>query len=110
MTDLHQKIEEILTKKLSARKIAHTPLGDTDILNADTIASWISPVLHSLCLEYMRGLVPKETSVNEEMWRGVHKQQVDFARGLEGGRVIGFNICRQALLDAIKKEEERDGS
>lgn len=34
----NRTIEEALAKKLSARLIAHTPLGDTELLNADLIA------------------------------------------------------------------------
>lgn len=102
MTDLHQKIEEILTKKLSARKIAHTPLGDTDILNADTIASWISPVLHSLCLEYIREELEELLKRKRTLKPGPSIDSVGFWIGVDA-------MCDgiEALLDAIEKEEER---
>lgn len=44
-TNTNTELRERIALKLSAKRAAHTPIGDTEILNADIIARHLMPLI-----------------------------------------------------------------
>ena len=86
---LRNEIEKMLEAQLSRRMIAHTPLGDTDILNANIIAKHIAPDILSL----LEGRLKKEPS---------NKDSIYYSEDNDAEFYVGWNACLEEIKEKIK--------